>query len=403
MIILGIETSCDETAIAIIEANKGDNGLEPSFRVLGNALFSQIEIHKQYGGVFPIMAKREHAKNLTPILSRAMEEARNTLTFDARLPLPTAKEDEIKKLLEREDNLSAELIPFLNGIGKPHIDAIAITYGPGLEPALWVGISFAIAIGLAWNIPLIPINHMEGHIVAALLKRDISSLENNETEIVASEIVRFPLLALLVSGGHTELVIADNWLSYTVIGKTRDDAVGEAYDKAARILGLPYPGGPEIARLAEEARIANIQSPLTLPRPMIHSKDFDFSFSGLKTAVLYGVKKLGELSAEQKKGVAREFEEAVTDTLIGKTIKAIEQYAPDTIIIGGGVSANTYLQKKMITAVGTLGAIKLLLPDRNLSTDNAIMIAIAGFINLSHGEKTQDAGIPIRAQGNLKL
>ncbi|MDP2593791.1 MAG: hypothetical protein Q8P36_00405, partial [bacterium] len=255
MRILAIETSCDETAIAILDCAGDEGGTQ--FRVLGNTLLSQVEVHRQYGGVYPNLAKREHAKNLIPILTAALEEA-ELLHEDAQA-IPQDTHDAITQLLEREPGLDLATLEFLGETEPPAIDAIAVTAGPGLEPALWVGINFAKALALAWNKPLIAVNHMEGHILAGLARHSLGEGRTSERELEIKN-VEMPVLALLISGGHTELVLMKEWpacadrLSYELIGQTRDDAVGEAFDKVARMLGLPYPGGPEISRLAELVR-----------------------------------------------------------------------------------------------------------------------------------------------------
>ncbi len=381
MKILGIETSCDETAVCILDASGSDT--QPVFKVLGNALFSQIKTHAQYGGVFPALAKREHALNLTPLLQKALEEAglykQTTHAKNHEL------EKELQTLLEREPGLFEAFIELFNQIQKPDIEAIAVTAGPGLEPALWVGINFALALGKAWNIPVYPTNHMAGHILSPLL---------------SGESIEFPALAFLISGGHTELVEMNSWLSYKVIGKTRDDAVGEAFDKVARILDLPYPGGPEISKLAAEARAENIVSEFSLPRPMLKSPDLDFSFSGIKTAVLYTAKKCTPLSPEQKKSLALEFENAVTEVLITKVSKVLEQQEVKTLILGGGVIANTFIRESFIELNKKFPETKLLIPAKDLATDNAVMIAMAGYINIKNGQQPAQA---IMAQGNMSL
>jgi len=259
MKILAIETSCDETAVSIVEIHPADSGdhsaadseiklQNAQFNVLGNALYSQIETHRQFGGVFPMLAKREHAKNLVPITRAALHEAR--LLHENYVVLSEEQKIKLEKLLHREPGLLEKVIEFLEQEEKPDIDAIAVTQGPGLEPALWVGINFAQALAVIWELPIIPVNHMEGHILSAMLK------ESSHAKFLISDI-KFPALALLISGGHTELVLMEKWFSYEVIGETRDDAVGEAFDKVARMLDLPYPGGPEISALAEQARSQN--------------------------------------------------------------------------------------------------------------------------------------------------
>ncbi len=386
MKIMGIETSCDETAVCIIEAI---GSLEkPQFKVLGNALFSQVKLHEQYGGVFPMLAKREHVKNIIPLFKKALEEAGlNTPAIrKAQDHISLEKEKIIKEILAREKDLIEPFLELIKSIEKPDIDAIAVTAGPGLEPALWVGISFAQALGAAWSIPVLPTNHMEGHIMSVLLKSTIQP--------------QFPALALLISGGHTELVLIKNWFEYEVIGQTRDDAVGEAFDKVARLLSLPYPGGPEISKLAQEARTENINPSISLPRPMLKSPDLDFSFSGIKTAVLYAIKKIPELTPEIKKEIALEFENAVTEVLVSKTKKALELHQIKTLILGGGVTANAFIRENFKQLVDEYPEVALLVPEVAMSTDNAVMIAIAGYLNFK-AEKAISG--PIKATGNLSL
>lgn len=349
MITLGIETSCDETALCLLETKDGE------YRILANLINSQIDLHREYGGVFPMLAKREHLKNL-PIL--------------------------YKKLIEE------------SGITESKIDRIAVTQGPGLEPALWTGIVFAKELSEKLNgIPLLPINHMEGHIVASLIPD--TSLDKNFQPL---KTIDFPAIALLISGGHTEIVKIEAIGEYEIIGQTRDDAVGEAFDKVARMLNLPYPGGPEISKLAEEARQENKNSEVKLPRPMIHSKDLNFSFSGLKTAVLYLLKKLeNNISIEQKKEIAREFEDAVTEVLVSKMTSALEIHEAKTLILGGGVIANTHI-RQAFESLALEHSIPLYLPSFGLSGDNALMIALAGSIDTI---KPSNEGFI--AKGNLSL
>lgn len=398
MIILGIETSCDETALSIVEITEGDK--TPHFKVLSNVLISQTSIHEQYGGVFPMIAKREHAKNLTPLLHKALEEAGLYAKAGVHAVIGTEHLEEIKTLLAREPELFTLLSPFLKQTKKPHIDALAVTTGPGLEPALWVGINFAKALASAWNIPVVPVNHMEGHVVASLLNP-----ESTQTAKVL-QTISFPTLAVLLSGGHTEMIHLKSWREYEMIGQTKDDAVGEAFDKVARILGLPYPGGPQISKLAEEARKnpTKLEQPIQLPRPMLHSGDYSFSFSGLKTAVLYLVqsktKASGALSEKLQREIAREFEDAVTEVITAKTRAAIEQYGIQTIILGGGVVANTHI-RNAFSQMATEYDIPLHLPTGPLSTDNALMITIAGYYVFAEGG-TVDPSL-LKAQGNMRL
>lgn len=410
MIILAIETSCDETAIAIVEADGDEN--RARFRVLGNSLLSQIDVHREYGGVFPALAKREHAKNLVPILNAALKKA--GLRCENVHAIPEEARAKISEILAREPGLAEEFFEFFSKCKAPIIDVIAVTAGPGLEPALWVGINFAKALAVVLKKPLVAINHMEGHILSALVK-DASygpantPLFSTRLNLVISD-VQMPVLALLISGGHTELVLMKKWLEYEFIGQTRDDAVGEAFDKVARMLELPYPGGPEISRLAESLR-KDIGSPpsngglpmsriFRLPRPMIDSGTCDFSFAGLKTAVLYLLKDNPKISEHERVHIAYEFENAAADVLWKKTATALKKTNSRTFIIGGGVSANTHIrrvfQEKMASEFPNSS---LQIPTPDLSTDNAVMIALAGFYRAYRKEFSNDFG----ANGNLPL
>jgi len=356
MIILGIETSCDETALCLLETQDGTGDFK--YRILGNVIHSQIELHKEYGGVFPLLAKREHIKNLPILFEQIKKESR-------------IKDEDIR--------------------------AIAVTEGPGLEPALWTGIVFAEDFGKKQNIPVYPVNHMEGHIVSTLVEdskphKDFRPLKP----------LLFPALAVLISGGHTEIVSTSSLGSYKVLGRTRDDAIGEAYDKTARMLGISYPGGPEISRLAQQARDESLPEDITLPRPMIHSKDFDFSFSGLKTSILYMLKEMGEISEDDKKKISREFENAVTEVLISKTKRALGENEYHSVTIGGGVSANLYIQKAFGKLCQTF-AIPLYLPAVGLYGDNAMMIALTGAIKIAKDLVKTKSPSGIKARGNLLL
>ncbi len=386
MHILSIETSCDETAVSIVEAQ----GTFPHarYRIKGNALFSQIDIHREYGGVFPMLAKREHAKTLVPMLERALGEA-SMLTPEERV-LSGAEQSDLMETLVREPGLGEALTHFLEQYREPDIDLIAVTTGPGLEPALWVGINFARALSQAWNVPVVSVNHMEGHV--------LSSIFDGET----IPDLAFPAVSLLISGGHTELILMKEWGQYERIGETRDDAVGEAFDKVARMLGLPYPGGPEISKYAKEARERQIPTPIQLPRPMLDSPDFDFSFSGLKTAVRYAIEKR-TLSKDEQLGIARDFEESVTTVLLRKTMKAVERYGAQTVIIGGGVSANTFIRESFRTSFReAYPMVTVYVPPRNLSTDNSVMIALAGHSKKDLAEAPSHLSL-LHANGNLAL
>ncbi|MFZ2908165.1 MAG: tRNA (adenosine(37)-N6)-threonylcarbamoyltransferase complex transferase subunit TsaD, partial [Minisyncoccia bacterium] len=301
--------------------------------------------------------------------------------------------------LAREPGLEEQFFAFITENEIPDIDALAVTVGPGLEPALWVGINFAKALAVAWNKPLVAVNHMEGHFLSALTKQ----LAGGSLQLAG---VQLPVLALLISGGHTELVLAKEWLSYEYVGQTRDDAVGEAFDKVARMLGLPYPGGPEISRLAEvcreQAANCQLQTSFTLPRPMIADTTCDFSFAGLKTAVLYLLKNNPEVSEPDKKHIAHEFENAVADVLWSKTSRALTNTGAKTFVIGGGVSANTHIRRVFEERIAQEHPeVALHIPAATLTTDNAIMIALAGFY---HARKGDFANLEtLRANGNLSL
>lgn len=422
MKILAIETSCDDTGIAILDARKRGKSSH-CLHMMANAIQSQ-SIHTNYGGVFPMMAKREHGKNIVPVFEKALKDA--GIFKSGKIALTDKQKKEIQKILERENDLGEVFLKHIEKINKPKIDAIAVTVGPGLEPALWVGISFAKALALAWDLPLIPVNHMEGHILSILITDDKNLPAGRQVPEI-----QFPALSLLVSGGHTELVLMKDFGKYKVIGQTRDDAAGEAFDKVARMLALPYPGGPEISKLADTYRKNLVpllrggskrrggntstspalagtpqeENKVTLPRPMIHSGDFDFSFSGLKTAVLYLIRDLGKINDNQKMAIACEVENSIVDVLTHKTIKAIEKYKVQTLIVGGGVSANTHLQKTLKEKVKKINPnTKVYFPAKKLSTDNGLMIAIAGYFSyLKKPIKKSTPLSKLKANGNMSL
>jgi N6-L-threonylcarbamoyladenine synthase len=335
MNILAIETSCDDTCMAIIKVS---GKKRPRFKILSNIVSSQIEVHKKYGGVYPSLAKREHQKNLPLVLEKTLNKAK-----------------------------------------KPKIDLIAVTVGPGLDPCLWTGINFAKDLSKEWNLPIVPVNHIEAHILINFIDKTQSSKFKAQN---------FPAIALVVSGGHTQLILVKDIGRYKILGETRDDAAGECFDKVARILGLGYPGGPAIA--AEAAKITNykLQIKNKLPRPMINQKNYDFSFSGLKTAVLYKHK-----SKKYVKEMCREVQQAIIDVLIKKTIKAAKDYRVKTIILGGGVSANKELRKQFKSKWEH----NLLVPLKEFSTDNAVMTGIAGYFG-----KPKDWQ-KIKADANLRI
>ena len=352
--ILAIETSCDDTCISLTK------GLD----VLSSVVSSQTKIHQKYGGVYPFLAKREHQKNLPIVFKKALKKA-----------------------------------------GNSKIDLIAVTVGPGLEPCLWTGINFAKDLSQKLKIPIIPINHIEAHIIANFI--DLNSK------------ILFPAICLIVSGGHTQLILMQNFGKYKIIGETRDDAAGECFDKTARILGLGYPGGPAIAEQARQwksqitnnkfqknpkSKIQNSKLNIELPRPMIHQKNYDFSFSGLKTAVLYKVKNLKLKIKDEKfiQTISFEIQQAIIDVLIYKTLKAAKDYKAKTIILGGGVSANTELRKQFKLKIEN-GKLKInfFAPSKNLCLDNAAMVGITAHFNLLKN-KIKSAK-EIKADPNLRI
>ncbi|MDP2735550.1 MAG: tRNA (adenosine(37)-N6)-threonylcarbamoyltransferase complex transferase subunit TsaD [bacterium] len=350
MRILGIETSCDDTGIAIVE---GKGKPWPRFRILSNVVASQVKLHRKYGGVYPSLAKREHIVNLPVVFAQALREA---------------------KLQEK----------------SPKIDAVAVTYGPGLSPCLWTGINFAKDLAKSWNVPLLATDHMEGHLLAGLFGKSTAKPS-------------FPAVVLLVSGGHTQLLLMEGIGKYELLGETRDDAAGEAFDKTARILGLPYPGGPEIAK---KAALAKEPLGISLPRPMLHTKDFDFSFSGLKTAVLYDHKKRTKKvreSASYVQGMAKEIQQAIVDVLLAKTLRAAGRFTAKSIILGGGVSSNEELRKQLQERMReeNLKA-RLFLPPKELAVDNGVMPALAGYFLAQTKARPKDPD-SIAADPNLRL
>ncbi len=390
MLILSIETSCDETAISLVEA-RGEFP-HATYEIHGDALWSQIDIHREYGGVFPALAKREHAATIVAMLSKAIQEA-GLESFDFTPQVTPEIERKIRELLIRETGLADQLLTFHKEKGSYAVDLIAVTSGPGLEPALWVGVNFARALALLWDVPIVPVNHMEGHVLSSVFDID----RDNQLSDIS-----FPTISLLISGGHTELILMDGWSSYEKIGQTRDDAVGEAYDKVARLLGLPYPGGPEIARKAEEARKNKLPKFADFPTPMINSPDLDFSFSGLKTAVRYAVQEK-KLTESDICAIARDFEDAVATVLLKKSVAAIEKHGAKTLIVGGGVSANKHLKRMFeSTFLSQFPDVDVYFPQPSLTTDNSIMIALAGHARAKSALAPRGAEI-IRADGNKSL
>ena len=350
MIILGIETSCDETAAAVVQKHKD------RITILSNIVASSASLQEKFGGIIPEQAAREQIKSIIPVIEEALEQA-----FPGkRLPRPFGT---------RNDELG--------------IDAIAVTYGPGLIGSLLVGVETAKTLAKVWDKPLIPINHLLGHFYANLIQEDVSSIKYHVSSIENKKIhntkykiqntPQFPCLGLLVSGGHTDLVLFTDHGKYKYLGGTRDDAAGECFDKCARLLGLPYPGGPEISKLAAKGD----HSKFKLPIPMTGSKDFDFSYSGLKTAVANMIN-YKRLTINDKQDLAASIEETIVISLIEKIIKAVKKYNIDQIMIAGGVAANQKLVSRLKTISHKLKTI-LHVPPPNLCTDNGAMIASAGF------------------------
>ena len=318
MLILGIETSCDETGIALYDSNKG---------LLGHTLHSQIDLHAEYGGVVPELASRDHIRYIIPLINQLLNKT---------------------------------------SIAKEAINAIAYTAGPGLSGALLVGSTVGESLSFALGIPSIPVHHLEGHLLAPMLE---------DTKPV------FPFLALLVSGGHTQIIHVKQIGQYDIVGDTLDDAAGEAFDKTAQLLGLGYPGGAALSKLAESGK-----PKYDLPKPMLHSKDFDFSFSGLKTAVLTLVKKQPELTDIIKANIAASFQESITEVLIYKTLKAMNSLNLNQIVVSGGVGANKQLREKL-TKSSQENNFQLFFPSLEFCTDNGAMIALAGYLRHSFSQK----------------
>ena len=332
MRVLALESSCDESAVAVLDEEAG---------LLAHELFSQVDLHRAYGGVVPELASRDHVRRLLPLIRTVLDKA---------------------------------------SIAPAEIQGVAYTAGPGLIGALLTGAALARSLAFAWGVPSIGVHHLEGHLLAPLLEPDPPP---------------FPHVALLVSGGHTLLIEASGIGRYRTLGASRDDAAGEAFDKTAKLLGLPYPGGPQLAELAAHGRAGAF----TFPRPMLDRPGLEFSFSGLKTAVLHAL--AGRtLSAALRADVARGVEDAIVDTLIAKALRALEETDLAVLVVTGGVSANRTLRTRLAAAVGARGA-RVYYPRIEFSTDNAAMIAVAGLARLKAGEHDTLA-IAARAQWPLE-
>ncbi|MFH0890484.1 MAG: tRNA (adenosine(37)-N6)-threonylcarbamoyltransferase complex transferase subunit TsaD [Candidatus Liptonbacteria bacterium] len=419
MLILAIETSCDETALALVRASgtiktgpstsSGRAQGLPKFEILKEEIASQVDIHRPFGGVVPNLAKREHQKNLPLLLEQIFGKERI-----AKGKGQNHKPHAISHTLSLRD-----------------VDAIAVTVGPGLEPALWQGIVFAQELGKKYKKPVIGVNHLEGHLYSFLLPREQKRIMNYELRIKGKEKFSgsipnsqflipnstpiFPAVALIVSGGHTILLSVKNIKSWKRLGETRDDAAGEAFDKVARILKLPYPGGPEIQKLVEKLP-KNWKDKINFPRPMLNNKDYDFSFSGLKTAVLYymrdkgysysgiatGVKNkiLNPIPKTLLASVAGAFSAAATDVLVKKTMRAAADRKAKSVLLSGGVAANRMLRERLGREAGKNG-MRFFVAEHKYNTDNAVMIAVAGYMNILR--KKKPARPKLGSEGGLKL
>ena len=387
MKILSIETSCDETAISVLGFLE-----ERKAKVLFDSTLSQVELHKKYGGVYPVLAKRLHSEKITLLFKEALEVSG---FLKKREKEKTLTEDEEKKLseifLKDETNLG-EIKNFYKEYEIEGLDGIAVTYGPGLEIALWVGFNFARAMSFLYQKKLIPVDHMEGHIFSSLIK-------TKKENIVEIEEVEHPFLALLISGGHTDLILSDKNLSYKKIGGTLDDAVGEAYDKTARLLGLEYPGGPKVSALSEIFKKSGRKNNVSFPRPMLNQDNYNFSFSGLKTAVLYHVKDR-EIKDEEKEEICNEFENSVSEVLFKKTKKFIQEEGVSSLIIGGGVSANDNLRNIFKEMEEEIVGLKVYLPEKKYTGDNALMIGVAAYFREKNNTYPKDIK---SVNGNLDI
>ena len=384
MIILAIETSCDETSVSVLKVKAGD------LNILANIVSSQIKVHRKWGGVVPTLAKREHQKNLVPVSKRALNEAgllKRIKNLEYRIQ--DSKLKKIKEILTREEILYKKTEVFLRKYKKPKVDFIALTTGPGLEPALWVGVNFARALSYFWKVPIIPVNHVEAHIFANFIDRKFRD----------KGIKNFPILCLSVAGGHTHLVLMRGYGKYRLIGETRDDTAGECFDKVARMLELGYPGGPIISKLAKTGDSKSFN----FPRPMIYAKNYDFSFSGLKTAVLYFLKKQKkEVIRKRKNDICSSFQQAVIDTLVFKTIRAAKQFKARNIMLSGGVAANKELRRQLGEKIKKeLPDVNYIMPDIKFCTDNAVMVAITAYFKLKT-DKTK-SWQEVKANANIKI
>lgn len=392
MRILSIETSCDETSMALIDTSGEHNN---KFVIHSHLIASQASMHAEYGGVFPAIAKREHIKTAIPLLKSLFQESKNTIPKDTWFLLEgiNSKEEKIREIFGRDQDLAEDFIKFAHKHHFTKIDAVAVTHGPGLEMALWIGVNFARALGCILEIPVIGINHMMGHLVSPLIEHAQLGTEIDFKPIPDNAI------SLLVSGGHTELIHIQNG-EYTLLGETVDDSIGEAFDKVARLMNLHYPGGPRISQLAEEAREKDIK-PVDLPRPMLHSNDYNFSYSGLKTAAMYYAKKFPVVAHVEKMAMALGFENAAIEVVVKKTLRALKDTNSNILILGGGVTANNHLQKEL-EKVCAENNIEIHHPIKSITGDNALMIALAGIVKINKTGLVDESD-GLKAVGTLSL
>jgi N6-L-threonylcarbamoyladenine synthase len=330
MLILGIESSCDETGVALVESDARSGGQVVLPKLLSHALYSQVAMHQAYGGVVPELASRDHIRRVIPLAREVMAEAQKSLQ---------------------------------------EIDVVAYTRGPGLAGALLVGAGVACALGAALQKPVLGVHHLEGHLLSPFLSADPPE---------------FPFVALLVSGGHTQLMRVDGVGRYELLGETIDDAAGEAFDKSAKLMGLGYPGGPALSKLAEQGDPAAFK----LPRPLLHSGNLDFSFAGLKTAVMTQAKKLGDVLEARKADLAASTEAAIVDVLLKKSLTALRETGLKRLVVAGGVGANRHLREQLNAACKRQG-VRVHYPELHLCTDNGAMIAMAAAMRLQSGEGGQ--------------
>ncbi|MBC7718388.1 MAG: tRNA (adenosine(37)-N6)-threonylcarbamoyltransferase complex transferase subunit TsaD [Chitinophagaceae bacterium] len=336
MIFLGFESSCDETGVALVDAWANTAINAPSQKVprlLSHVLHSQIDMHQAYGGVVPELASRDHIRRVLPLTQQVLQVTGKTLA---------------------------------------DVDVVAYTRGPGLSGALLVGAGVACALAASLGKPLVSVHHLEGHLLSPFLSSDPPE---------------FPFVALLVSGGHTQLMRVDRVGSYLLLGESIDDAAGEAFDKSAKLMGLPYPGGPHLAKLAEHGDGAAFK----LPRPLLHSGNLDFSFAGLKTAVLTQAKKLGDQLEHRKADLAASTQAAIVDVLVKKSMAALQQTGLNRLVVAGGVGANTLLRSELNTACAKRG-VRVHYPELHLCTDNGAMIALAAGMRWAAGLETLQGG-----------